>query len=101
MKGLKTLPITVNAIRGGENAGEIEDIYVGQTECRDTAQLNEELKKIFSDPSNPFEQVIVQASPGLRYGELMKVVEVCSKQRFPDKTKLEKLSFLELGDDGK
>jgi len=107
IKGVNTLPITVNAIRGGENAGEIENMYVGQTECKDLDELGEELKKTFANPNNPFEQVIVQASPGLRYGELMKVVGICSRQVFPGlgpdgkPKRLEKLSFLELGDENK
>ena len=101
IKGVNTLTVTVYAVRGGERVGEIDSMGVGEAECKTLDDLNEALQKIFSNPNSPFQQVIVQASPGLHYGELMKVVGVCAKQKFVDGKKLEKLSFVELGDKGK
>jgi biopolymer transport protein ExbD len=59
-------------------------------------QLNAELEKFFRGGADSFEQVVIQAAPNLRYGELMKVVEICSKQTFSDGTRLSKLSFVTL-----
>jgi biopolymer transport protein ExbD len=58
-------------------------------------QLNDELGNLFRGSAGAFEQVLVQASPELRYGELMRVVEVCSNQ-IVDGQKLKKLSFVAL-----
>jgi hypothetical protein len=43
-----------------------------------------------------FEQVVIQASPNLDWGELMKVVEVCTKQQYSDGRKLSRLSLASL-----
>ena len=63
---------------------------------RPCTNLDVKLQQVFKDPNNPFDQVILQSSPKLRYGELMQVVEVCASQKFADGTKLKNLSFLEL-----
>ena len=50
---------------------------------------------MFSDPANPFDQVIVQVGSNLRYDALMKVMDVCTRQKLPTGEKLSKLSFVE------
>ena len=35
------------------------------------------------NPDSPFEQLVVQSSPKLRYGELMQVVNVCTRKDSP------------------
>jgi biopolymer transport protein ExbD len=59
-------------------------------------QLDGELKRFFGSGADSFEQVVIQAAPNLRYGELMRVVEICSKQTYSDGTRLSKLSFVTL-----
>ncbi|MGO8690710.1 MAG: ExbD/TolR family protein [Thermoguttaceae bacterium] len=98
-QGLKTLGITVHAIKGGAEAGTIEDMVVNTTECKTLGDLNKALKEIFLDPNCPYKQVIVQANPGLHYGELMSVVNVCASQKKADGSKLTELSFVELPDE--
>ncbi len=98
-EGLKTLGITVHAVKGGPEAGTIEDMVVNTTECKTLAELNKALKEIFQNPVCPYEQVIVQANPGLHYGELMSVVNVCASQKYADGSKLSELSFVELPDE--
>ncbi|MGD0900417.1 MAG: biopolymer transporter ExbD [Thermoguttaceae bacterium] len=97
VKPATTLVVSVLSKNGG-----IDIVQVGVPslapmktfESNHLTQLNEELVKFFKQPG--FEQVIVQASPELHYGELMRVVEVCAKQTFADGTLLGKLSFVAL-----
>ena len=51
---------------------------------------------MLSDANSPFDQVIIQIGSKLRYEELMKIVDVCTKQTLPNGEKLTKLSFVEL-----
>ena len=74
-------------------------LAVGETMLavdRNLRGLNDRLQTVFSDPGNPFEQVIVQVGGELRYDELMRVVEACTRQALPNGQKLSKLSFVEL-----
>ena len=97
---LKTLAISVHAVKGGATPGTIEDMWVNQAECKSLRELNKAPREIFQNPDCPYKQVIVQANPGLHYGDLMAVVNVCASQKYADeKTKLDKLSFVELPDD--
>ena len=99
-KGLNTLTINVNAL---PNSGNLGQMSVGDTTVTTAQQLKDELRKIFSQPAVPFEQVIIQVDSGLRYEELMKVVGACAELEIPDpadpakKKKLTKLSFVEKG----
>ena len=56
--------------------------------------MNRWLKKAIGDPACPFRQVVLQVGDDLRYGELLKVVEVCTQQRFANGEELKKLSFV-------
>jgi len=93
--GVETLIISALAAPDGRLAG----IGLGEEGLPGPAALNARLQTIFSDPAIPFEQVIVQVSPNLRYDELMKVVDVCTRQVLPGGGKLSKLSFASLGGD--
>lgn len=92
VKGVTTLVISVFA----NNAGDAVAWGVGEQNVPSLAALDTRLQNLFSDPANPFEQVIVQVDPRLKYDQLMKVVEVCTRQTLPDKTRLSKLSFVEM-----
>jgi hypothetical protein len=54
------------------------------------------LQEIFADKNNSFEQVIVQVGSSLRYGALMKVVDICTRLKLPGGQRLSKLSFVEV-----
>lgn len=95
VKSVNTLTITAFA----KPDGSLVSLAVGDTMLavdRNLRGLNDRLQTVFSDPGNPFEQVIVQVGGDLRYDELMRVVDVCTKQSLPDGQKLAKLSFVEL-----
>jgi biopolymer transport protein ExbD len=92
LKGLKTLIITVLP----NNDGNIGQMTVGEDLVGSVNRLNERLKTIFSDKGAPFDQVLIQAGPTLRYDALMSVVDVCTKQTLPDGSPLSKLSFVDV-----
>jgi biopolymer transport protein ExbD len=93
VKPVKTLTISLAQEGGGISAIKVGIPSVGMEDATMT-QLEEKLGGYFKGGGDAFEQVIIEASPGLRWGELMRVVEICSKQKFSDGTKLTKLSFI-------
>ena len=95
VKPVKTLTITLASQGGGIDLIEVGVPTVGMSQVSMGA-LNEKLSEYFKGSGDAFEQVIIQASPTLRWGELMRVVEVCTNQRFSDGSKLGKLSFVTL-----
>ena len=50
----------------------------------------------FKDQNSPFEQVIIQSTPKLKYEKLMQIVDICARQKLPDGKSLGKLSFIEI-----
>jgi biopolymer transport protein ExbD len=93
IQGVNTLTISIFA---NPKTGEIASLGIGETQVPSVAALNGRLHEVFADPGNPFDQVIVQVTDGCRYDELMKVIEICTHQVFPDGKKLTKLSFVEV-----
>ena len=95
VKPIKTLTINVGSREGGIDALEVGVIGVSMSSVP-MPQLNEKLQEYFRGSGDAFEQVMIQASPNLRYGELMRVVEICSKQTYEGKP-LARLSFVTMG----
>ena len=93
LKNLNTLTISVFA---DPRTGAIASLGVGESQVPGLAALEGRLKEVFADPGNPFDQVIIQVSDSCRYDELMKVIDICTRQKLPDGKKLSKLSFVEL-----
>lgn len=92
VQGLNTLVISAFSTPGGR----IATLAVGEGNVAGVSALDGRLKAVFSDASSPFDQVIIQVGSKLRYEELMKVVDVCTRQTLPNGEKLSKLSFVEL-----
>jgi biopolymer transport protein ExbD len=95
VKPVKTLTISLRSGDGG-----IQNIGVGvppvMNQVPSVNQLSDELSKYFKGSGDAFEQVIIEASPELAWSELMRVVEICTNQRFSNGEKLGKLSFVAL-----
>ena len=92
VEGIETLVITVSST----GSGSIETILVGDGEVgRDVRALDINLENLFKDENLLFKQVILLVGSRLRYDELMKVIDVCTKQTLPDGSPLTKLSFVE------
>lgn len=60
--------------------------------------LEGRLRDIFGFQGTPFDQVVIRTDPRLRYEELMKIIDVCLRQKMPDGTTLSKLSLMKMDD---
>jgi biopolymer transport protein ExbD len=88
---LETLTVSVLASPDGHiRQIAIEDTVVGQRD------LAERLRAIFADRVAGFQQVLLQVDSRLAYGELMQVIDICSRIRLPTEARVQKLSFVEL-----
>jgi len=92
LQGVETLTITVTSTPNGA----IDAMAVGEGGVSDLRNLDQRLKAILQDPVKPFEQVIIQVGPQLRYEALMSVIDVCTRQTFSDGKPLTKISFVEI-----
>lgn len=61
-------------------------------------ELDRLLRDLFSIQRGEYEQVLIRVGPELHYQELMKVVDVCTRQKLPDGKRLQKISFQEIPD---
>lgn len=93
---------TMNLHVSADSAGEIREIRIGkravaQGRFDDVQQrrLANELNALFAVNGAPFDRVQIVAEGRLAYGDLMKVIDVCSHQKLPDDTYLQKISFIE------
>ncbi len=58
--------------------------------------INDELKSSFNGQALPFDRIQLAVDPRLRYDELMKLVDLCTKQKLPNDKFLQRISFVEL-----
>jgi biopolymer transport protein ExbD len=70
--------------------------FRGPADPANLQRLNQILREAISVEGSLYEQILIQVDPGLRYDELMKVIDVCLKQTLPDGTPLTKINFTEL-----
>jgi biopolymer transport protein ExbD len=89
--GVKTLVVSVFA----DPNGNVGSMAIFETGIATLPALENRLQTILADPGNIYEQVIVQVGSSLRYDALMKVVDICTRQKLPSGEKLSKLSFVE------
>ncbi len=95
VQNLNSLVITVFATP----VGRIGTMAVGEGNVAGLTALEGRLKQVLGPESGAdFQQVIVQVGSRLRYEELMRVVDVCTRQTLANGEKLTKLSFVELPD---
>ena len=55
----------------------------------DLASFKRELQTYLNDPTLPFDQALITVDPGLKYSELVKVIDIFSE------LKMNKISFAE------
>jgi biopolymer transport protein ExbD len=72
-----------------------EDVFVGGATPGNLERLNRTLNDAFGK-SAVYEQVLIMVDPSLRYDELMKVIDMCLRQKLPDGTSLQRISFKEI-----
>jgi biopolymer transport protein ExbD len=96
--GAKTLTIVIPASKDGQVASVsvgLAKLFDGPLDRDRLQQLNRRLKGVFS-VQDAFDQVVLRVGTNLNYGELMKIVEVCTKQKMSDGKPVSKISFVEL-----
>ena len=100
---LETLHLQVMAnARGGVKQVILEASPVVQGEMDDAnvQRLDRELRRIFGTKMIAFDRIQIAVERQVRYGELMKVIDVCTRQKLPNGEQMRKISFTELGSGG-
>jgi biopolymer transport protein ExbD len=93
VKNLNSLVISIFSTPNGR----VATMAVGEANVAGVTALDGRLKQVLGPESGAsFDQVILQVASKLKYEELMKVVDVCTKQTLANGEKLTKLSFVEL-----
>ncbi len=99
VQGANTLVISVLHLPQDNKPGRVSQIAVGDSSVADEDHLTglgDKLKAALTDSGAGFDQIIIQVDSRVHYEGLMKVIDVCTKQKLPGGVKLSKLSFVEL-----
>ena len=87
-----------------DNRGQVTAINVGQQTVvagRLTgdalSKLNANLRSNFGVQESPYERIQLHVDRRLHYDELMKIVDVCTRQTLPDGSQMRQVGFMELG----
>jgi biopolymer transport protein ExbD len=92
LAALNTLVISALA----SESGSLRQLAIGDMPLGSSlAALDRRLAAVLGSEGSAFDQVIIQVDSRLRYEELMRVVDVCTRQKLPDGRPLTKLSFVE------
>lgn len=94
-----SLIISVPAGPGGNVAGVsvgLVQAFSGPATKDNLMRLDRRMKELFGVQGTPFEQVLVRVGREVHYSEMMKVVDVCSRQKLENGEPLTKISFTEL-----
>ena len=97
----KTLTITITATDDGE-VGSITvglaKLFDGRLDAGRLRQFDRRLKDVFAIEGVLFDRVLLRVGKTLDFGELMKVIEVCTWQKMADGNPVDKISFVALND---
>jgi len=94
-----TLSIRIVAAGNGQVASVsvgLARLFDGPMDGRKLQILDRRLKDVFAIEGKPFDQVLLQVGKALNYGELMKIIDVCTRQKMADGKPVNKISFIEL-----
>ena|ERR1700722_18620057 len=97
----KTLEISAFAGANGDVSRVqvgMHNAFTGPADAANLRKLDKQLHDAFGFAGTPFEQIVVRVAPNLRYEELMKVIDVCTRQKMPDGQTLRKISFVEMSE---
>ena len=94
-----TLTITI----ASAGNGQVSSIQVGLAKLFDgplsrerLTMLDRRLKDVFAIEGKPYDQVLLRIGKSLNYGELMRIIDVCTRQKMADGTPVNKISFVEM-----
>jgi biopolymer transport protein ExbD len=100
MAAAKTLTITIAAAPNGQVSKMtvgLAPLFDGPLDGSRLQRLDRRLKDVFAIEGT-FEQVLLRVGKTLDYGELMKIIDVCTRQKMADNKPVNKISFVELGE---
>jgi biopolymer transport protein ExbD len=92
LKGLNSLVISIYA----RPDGTINTIQVLDASLNNLPQAEKRIHAELAQKGSVLDQVALQIDSKLKYEELMKVVDVCTRAKLPDNRPLAKLTFVEL-----
>ena len=96
---LETLHLHVTANDQGDVSElkvEANSIIQGAFDEGNVQRLDKKLQSLFAIQQIPYDRIQIAVDGRLRYGELMKIIDVCHRQRLPDGTNMQKISFTEV-----
>jgi biopolymer transport protein ExbD len=94
----KTLTITIAAAPNGQVSSMtvgLAPLFTGRLDAGRIRQLDRRLKEVFAI-EDVFDQVLLRVGKTLDYGELMRIIDVCTRQKMADGKPVNKISFIEL-----
>lgn len=95
----KTVTLYVTAVPQGE-VKEVRlgfnSLFQGPATPEQLAKLDQRLHTILSQPASLIDRVLIKVGPTLRYEELMKIIDVCTRQKLANGSTLTHISFAEL-----
>src|SRR5262245_55504329 len=97
----KTLTITITAAENGQVASMtvgLAKLFEGPFEGSRLRQFNRRLEDVFAVEATP-EQIVLRVDRKLNSGELIKVINVCERQKIADGGPIKKMSFVILGEE--
>jgi biopolymer transport protein ExbD len=96
---METLHLYVNASdRGDVNEVRVETstIVQGRFDEAKAQSLDKKLASMFAVQQIPYDRIQIAVDGRLRYGELMRIIDVCHRQKLPDGSPMQKISFTEV-----
>lgn len=99
VSGLESLDLYISATSKGDVSQikvGMSPIVKGRLDPRNQAALYQQLKSIFVLQNIPLDRVQLAVDERLRYEELMKIVDACTRQTLPDGKPLQRISFVTL-----
>lgn len=98
----KTLTITITADENGQTSSlkvGLAKLFDGRLDGRKLTILDRRLKDVFAIEGNPFDRVLFRVDEALNSGDLIKVIQVCDKQKMADGKPVMKMSFVVSGEE--
>ena len=75
---------------------ETTPVIEGRLDEANIQRLDRHLQSLFTAQHVPYDRVQINVDGRLRYGELMKIIDVCHGQHLPDGTTMQRISFSEV-----
>jgi len=93
LAGVVSLQISVTADKNGGIAG----IRVGERQpVTDLQDFEQKLRALMKMSDIPFDQVLLKVSPALEYENVLKIVEICARNKLTSGDQQTKVSIVEL-----